>query len=362
MTRGVNGRRVKAKATGFVQRVFSIPSKNINSMLLEKQGEALTRRVRAAPVPITRTQKPSEELSLSGSSIQTHSPSVSGCTAVITANVKRRATHAPCPKLQALKRFKEIAEAGKPFKSRTLMHPCKGMHGGEDAGCLALRHVPLVRSRRAGSRHQLPRSRPPSAEPGRDGGGAEAGALSLRRGRDPDAGSAGSEARRRGALGGARPGRRSSSRRPRPHPLLPRQKIEPEVDAFLRELRERVHIGVVGGSDYAKIAEQLGEGDEGERGGRGLPGVTCALNPTPRLPLGWLAVPRRELLLGSLSPSAEGRQGCSNPCCRLQRQFYPSYLRTLTASRPPGNFRPPAAPWWGPRRFFVTFQWRHGVE
>ncbi|XP_063252098.1 phosphomannomutase 1 isoform X3 [Prinia subflava] len=41
-----------------------------------------------------------------------------------------------------------------------------------------------------------------------------------------------------------------------------RQKIEPEVDAFLRELRKRVHIGVVGGSDYAKIAEQLGEGDE----------------------------------------------------------------------------------------------------
>ncbi|XP_067998659.1 phosphomannomutase 1 isoform X1 [Melanerpes formicivorus] len=40
------------------------------------------------------------------------------------------------------------------------------------------------------------------------------------------------------------------------------QKIEPEVDAFLRELRERVHIGVVGGSDYAKIAEQLGDGDE----------------------------------------------------------------------------------------------------
>ncbi|XP_065533211.1 phosphomannomutase 1 isoform X1 [Lathamus discolor] len=41
-----------------------------------------------------------------------------------------------------------------------------------------------------------------------------------------------------------------------------RQKIEPEVDAFLRELRQRVHIGVVGGSDYAKIAEQLGDGDE----------------------------------------------------------------------------------------------------
>lgn len=110
-------------------------------------------------------------------------------------------------------------------------------------------------------------------------------------------------ARRGGAgLWGARPARRSSSRRLRPHPLLPRQKIEPEVDAFLRELRERVHIGVVGGSDYAKIAEQLGEGDEGERGGRGFPGITCTLNPTPRLPLGWLAVPRRELLLGFLSP------------------------------------------------------------
>ncbi|XP_063164368.1 phosphomannomutase 1 [Candoia aspera] len=42
----------------------------------------------------------------------------------------------------------------------------------------------------------------------------------------------------------------------------PRQKIEPEVAAFLQELRKRVAIGVVGGSDYSKIAEQLGEGDE----------------------------------------------------------------------------------------------------
>ncbi|XP_043346610.1 phosphomannomutase 1 isoform X3 [Dermochelys coriacea] len=41
-----------------------------------------------------------------------------------------------------------------------------------------------------------------------------------------------------------------------------RQKIDPEVDKFLQELRERVQIGVVGGSDYSKIAEQLGEGDE----------------------------------------------------------------------------------------------------
>ncbi|XP_005302656.1 phosphomannomutase 1 isoform X2 [Chrysemys picta bellii] len=40
------------------------------------------------------------------------------------------------------------------------------------------------------------------------------------------------------------------------------KKIEPEVDKFLQELRERVQIGVVGGSDYSKIAEQLGEGDE----------------------------------------------------------------------------------------------------
>ena len=37
---------------------------------------------------------------------------------------------------------------------------------------------------------------------------------------------------------------------------------------FLQELRGRVQIGVVGGSDYSKIAEQLGEGDEGARGGR----------------------------------------------------------------------------------------------
>ncbi|KAB1270639.1 Phosphomannomutase 1 [Camelus dromedarius] len=39
-------------------------------------------------------------------------------------------------------------------------------------------------------------------------------------------------------------------------------KIDPEVAAFLQKLRSRVQIGVVGGSDYSKIAEQLGEGDE----------------------------------------------------------------------------------------------------
>ena len=45
----------------------------------------------------------------------------------------------------------------------------------------------------------------------------------------------------------------------------PLQKIDPEVAAFLQKLRRRVQIGVVGGSDYSKIAEQLGEGDEGKR-------------------------------------------------------------------------------------------------
>ncbi|XP_073448840.1 phosphomannomutase 1 isoform X1 [Aquarana catesbeiana] len=41
-----------------------------------------------------------------------------------------------------------------------------------------------------------------------------------------------------------------------------RQKVDPEVDIFLQKLRQRVKIGVVGGSDYSKIAEQLGEGDQ----------------------------------------------------------------------------------------------------
>uniref|UniRef100_A0A8C2H044 Phosphomannomutase n=1 Tax=Cyprinus carpio TaxID=7962 RepID=A0A8C2H044_CYPCA len=41
------------------------------------------------------------------------------------------------------------------------------------------------------------------------------------------------------------------------------QKIDPELDDFFQALRKKVKIGVVGGSDYSKIAEQLGEGDEG---------------------------------------------------------------------------------------------------
>ncbi|KAJ8254354.1 hypothetical protein COCON_G00209660 [Conger conger] len=42
----------------------------------------------------------------------------------------------------------------------------------------------------------------------------------------------------------------------------PREKIDPQLDAFFQSLRRKVKIGVVGGSDYSKIAEQLGEGDE----------------------------------------------------------------------------------------------------
>ncbi|XP_077308656.1 phosphomannomutase 1 isoform X2 [Lithobates pipiens] len=41
-----------------------------------------------------------------------------------------------------------------------------------------------------------------------------------------------------------------------------KKKVDPEVDIFLQKLRQRVKIGVVGGSDYSKIAEQLGEGDQ----------------------------------------------------------------------------------------------------
>lgn len=43
------------------------------------------------------------------------------------------------------------------------------------------------------------------------------------------------------------------------------QKIDPKLDEFFQSLRRKVKIGIVGGSDYSKIAEQLGEGDEGER-------------------------------------------------------------------------------------------------
>lgn len=45
------------------------------------------------------------------------------------------------------------------------------------------------------------------------------------------------------------------------------QKIDQQLDEFLQTLRRKVKIGIVGGSDYSKIAEQLG--DDGE------PSFTC---------------------------------------------------------------------------------------
>uniref|UniRef100_A0A8C7XA81 Phosphomannomutase n=1 Tax=Oryzias sinensis TaxID=183150 RepID=A0A8C7XA81_9TELE len=42
----------------------------------------------------------------------------------------------------------------------------------------------------------------------------------------------------------------------------PAQKIDPKLDEFFQTLRRKVKIGIVGGSDYPKIAEQLGEGDD----------------------------------------------------------------------------------------------------
>ncbi|XP_072734359.1 phosphomannomutase 2 isoform X3 [Ciconia boyciana] len=44
----------------------------------------------------------------------------------------------------------------------------------------------------------------------------------------------------------------------------PRQKITAEMAAFLQKLRQKVKVGVVGGSDFEKIKEQLG--DDGEEG------------------------------------------------------------------------------------------------
>ncbi|XP_035259773.1 phosphomannomutase 1-like isoform X1 [Anguilla anguilla] len=41
-----------------------------------------------------------------------------------------------------------------------------------------------------------------------------------------------------------------------------REKIDPQLDEFFQSLRRKVKIGVVGGSDYSKIAEQLGNGEE----------------------------------------------------------------------------------------------------
>uniref|UniRef100_A0A8D1AX36 Phosphomannomutase n=1 Tax=Sus scrofa TaxID=9823 RepID=A0A8D1AX36_PIG len=38
----------------------------------------------------------------------------------------------------------------------------------------------------------------------------------------------------------------------------PRQKITEDMDCFLQELRQKIKIGVVGGSDFEKVQEQLG--------------------------------------------------------------------------------------------------------
>ncbi|KAM9784004.1 phosphomannomutase 1 [Syngnathus typhle] len=42
----------------------------------------------------------------------------------------------------------------------------------------------------------------------------------------------------------------------------PREKIDPELDEFFQKLRRKVKIGIISASDYSKIAEQLGEGDD----------------------------------------------------------------------------------------------------
>ncbi|XP_053785140.1 phosphomannomutase 2 isoform X2 [Desmodus rotundus] len=43
----------------------------------------------------------------------------------------------------------------------------------------------------------------------------------------------------------------------------PRQKITKEMDDFLQKLRQKVKIGVVGGSDFEKVQEQLGNDENG---------------------------------------------------------------------------------------------------
>lgn len=53
------------------------------------------------------------------------------------------------------------------------------------------------------------------------------------------------------------------------------QKIDPNLDEFFQTLRRKVKIGIVGGSDYPKIAEQLGEGDDGEHSSSCLKSLGC---------------------------------------------------------------------------------------
>lgn len=37
------------------------------------------------------------------------------------------------------------------------------------------------------------------------------------------------------------------------------QKITKDMDCFLQKLRQKIKIGVVGGSDFEKVQEQLGD-------------------------------------------------------------------------------------------------------
>lgn len=78
-------------------------------------------------------------------------------------------------------------------------------------------------------------------------------------------------------------------------PNLSLQKIDPEVAAFLQKLRTRVQIGVVGGSDYSKIAEQLGEGDEGMSSAQSHPQLGWGVQGVGSLGGPWTHVPSKTL-------------------------------------------------------------------
>ena len=41
--------------------------------------------------------------------------------------------------------------------------------------------------------------------------------------------------------------------------LFEMQKITKDMDCFLQKLRQKIKIGVVGGSDFEKVQEQLGD-------------------------------------------------------------------------------------------------------
>jgi hypothetical protein len=49
------------------------------------------------------------------------------------------------------------------------------------------------------------------------------------------------------------------------------QVIKPEMKAFLAELKKKAVLGIVGGSDYPKMEEQMG-------------GAGCKSTPSPSLP------------------------------------------------------------------------------